>query len=47
MEEREASTNELVTVTLSGNLDELFCVEYPGDYAVIRINDYIISVHCF
>ena len=47
MEECEASNNELVTVTLPGNLDELFCVEYPGDCAVIGSNDYIISVHCF
>ncbi|XP_065917967.1 general transcription factor 3C polypeptide 5-like [Dysidea avara] len=31
MEENEAGTNELVTLTLPGNLDELFCVEYPGN----------------
>jgi len=35
MEENEASANELVTASLPGNLDELFCVEYPGNDAAI------------
>jgi len=47
MEKREASANELVTVTLPGNLDELFCVEYPGDCAVIGLNGCVISAHYF
>lgn len=44
----DTTRNELTTATLSGNLDELLCIEYPG----IKINRFIkiackLSACCF
>lgn len=44
----DTTRNELTTATLSGNLDELLCIEYPG----IKITRVIkiarkLSAYCF
>lgn len=42
----DTTNSELTTATLSGNLDELLCIEYPGK-RIFNLNCLKISVYCF
>ena len=44
----DTTRNELTTATLSGNLDELLCIEYPG-IKLTRVikTTYKLSACCF